>query len=513
MFHQAQKSGEGVQHAKKLEKVDIAQDQEERPLCHEETFNTPPTSPNAEVATPQVRRSLRKHTLPLMSTPSRWHIRPQKKQVWSRECGIEAKQVEEDVAKGKAQEAYEDLAKQEEVANIQASKLYLEVELPDGRLARQCLASEDCPKHFAYIFKRLRMMSHLKTCHGIIVKIEKRPGGRPLHKEAERRENLLPNSEVKAWHNAAIKRFADKDRKFRQNYKRYQYIMRMRAYQSWKDLGKQYKHMEHWTCYVMYLATHAKIAGLRERKNHLLYYNPLGCTTMMDIVPILHSAMQAMAQGVKAHDVQHALLEPATKFELKVLKGPIQPNGIDCGFYVMVVIRYIIRSCLQEKSKSWDPYSVHQKESDNPPVKRRTRSTHLTNLSKNYLPIVLGAQEGILKDFPEDQESRNPESQERKTTRRCSPSNQEREGEEGIPWYKEAIQGSILGDQEEVEEERNSGSQERTAIQEGKGEKGTPEFQGQGAKQGNIPDNQENVEKAGNPETQERRTQIFFPDF
>ncbi|KAI5080099.1 hypothetical protein GOP47_0005578 [Adiantum capillus-veneris] len=74
---------------------------------------------------------------------------------------------------------------------------------------------------------------------------------------------------------------------------------------------------------------------------------------MMDIVPVLHSAMEAMAQGVKAHDVQHALLEPATKFEFKVLKGPIQPNAIDCGFYVMAAIRYIIQSCLQEKSKSW----------------------------------------------------------------------------------------------------------------------------------------------------------------
>ncbi|KAI5080655.1 hypothetical protein GOP47_0003838 [Adiantum capillus-veneris] len=80
---------------------------------------------------------------------------------------------------------------------------------------------------------------------------------------------------------------------------------------------------------------------------------------MMDIVPVLHSAMEAMAQGVKAHDVQHALLEPATKFELKVLKGPIQPNAIDCGFYVMATIRYIIQSCLQEKSKSWKTWFIH----------------------------------------------------------------------------------------------------------------------------------------------------------
>ncbi|MCO5607795.1 hypothetical protein L7F22_061996 [Adiantum nelumboides] len=99
----------------------------------------------------------------------------------------------------------------------------------------------------------------------------------------------------------------------------------------------------------------------------------------------------------------------------------------------------------------------------------------------------------------------------RKTTRRCIPGNQEREGE-GVPGYKkEAMQGSIPGDQEEVEEERNSRSQERTDIQERKGEKGTPEFQEQGAKQGNIPGYQEDVEEAVNPRTQERRTQRFIP--
>ncbi|KAI5063453.1 hypothetical protein GOP47_0022000 [Adiantum capillus-veneris] len=613
------KNGEEVQPTEKSEKVDIAKEQEEEPLCHEERFTTPPTSPHVEGATSQPRRSPRKHTLPEMGTPSSLNIRPRKRLVGSRGCGVET----EDVAKGEAQEVFEDLPKQEEAASIQDPKVYLEIELPDGRLARQCRASADCPKRSAFIFKRLRMMSHLKTFHGITVEIEKRPGGRPLHKEAERRANLMPNPEVKAWHKAALKRFGDKDRKFRQNCKRYQRITRIRAHQVWKDLGNQYKHMseaafieefvagkmrdymavkalrlakiqkridegynthkrmhdippwleaaledtdnedpfqyapegeddnenyedkreegpelaetlsnikldedptllatptkkklpiqrgktqekaieigspddaslsallfyvgnkqltiekigheislatptrsnralyrfsshvpmslnslrfglrvdiddqalrfilsnkastrtmnlfamwmeytlgsdvlmqvmlvdsmwypvvdatlakqdsmrvlhnffgerdfgecvltffpinymwEHWTCCVMYLATHAKIARLRWRKNHILYYDPLGCTTMMDIVPVLHSAMEAMAQGVKAHDVQHALLEPATKFELKVLKGPIQPNAIDCGFYVMAAIRYIIRSCLQEKSKSW----------------------------------------------------------------------------------------------------------------------------------------------------------------
>ncbi|MCO5563181.1 hypothetical protein L7F22_016818 [Adiantum nelumboides] len=165
----------------------------------------------------------------------------------------------------------------------------------------------------------------------------------------------------------------------------------------------------------------------------------------------------------------------------------------------------------QEVQQPQDPDSGHQEESDNPPANPRTRSTHLTNFSRNCLPTVLGAQEGILKDFPEDQESRSPEFQERNTTRRCIPGNQEREGEGVLGYKKEAMQGSNPGDQEEVEEERNFGSQERIDIHERKGEKGTLEFQEQGAKQGNIPGYQEDVEEVGNPGAQERRMQRFIP--
>ncbi|KAI5068933.1 hypothetical protein GOP47_0015234 [Adiantum capillus-veneris] len=173
------KEWEEVQHAKKFENVDIAKEQEEGPLCHEESFTTPPTYPH--------------------------------KLVGSREYGVEAKQVAEDAAKGEAHEVFEDLAKQEEAVGIQDLKVYLEIELVDGRLAHQCRASADCPKRSAFIFKRLRMMSHLKTFHGITVEIAKRHGGHPLHKEAKRRANLMPNLEVKSWHKAALKRFGNKD--------------------------------------------------------------------------------------------------------------------------------------------------------------------------------------------------------------------------------------------------------------------------------------------------------------
>ncbi|MCO5600642.1 hypothetical protein L7F22_054757 [Adiantum nelumboides] len=103
---------------------------------------------------------------------------------------------------------------------------------------------------------------------------------------------------------------------------------------------------------------------------------------------------------------------------LQDLQGMLLPDRVNRG----KLKRYYPRnSDTQEAQQPQDPDSGHQKESDNPPVKPRIRNTQLTNLSKNCLPTVPGAQEGILKDFLEDQESRNPEFQERKTTRKCSP--------------------------------------------------------------------------------------------
>ncbi|KAI5061254.1 hypothetical protein GOP47_0023759 [Adiantum capillus-veneris] len=103
---------------------------------------------------------------------------------------------------------------------------------------------------------------------------------------------------------------------------------------------------KHWTLCVMYLSTHMKITSLRGRKHHLLFYDSLGCSAPMDVIPFLHMAMEALGHGASNPIVKHALLEPCSEFEIKL-------NGIDCGFYVMAAIRYIISSCLGEKSKGW----------------------------------------------------------------------------------------------------------------------------------------------------------------
>ncbi|KAI5065807.1 hypothetical protein GOP47_0018431 [Adiantum capillus-veneris] len=212
-----------------LEHVDgVNEAHEELLLSQEESFNSPSISPGQKLPTSSVRRIPRlvMHNPP---TPPSLINHPRKKMASS--SVDNASYIEElsDDFNGIEEKAQ---AKKEEAKNIDPCKFYVEIELPDGRLAHQCHASEDCPSRLAFLFKRLRMMTHLKESHGIDIEIPKRPGGRPLHKEVERRANLLPNLEVKAWKKAAMKRFTDKDWKFKQNCKRYQRLMCIRALQS-----------------------------------------------------------------------------------------------------------------------------------------------------------------------------------------------------------------------------------------------------------------------------------------
>ena len=60
---------------------------------------------------------------------------------------------------------------------------YVEVKLPDGRLIRQCRASDVCPLSESFIEKRKRMEDHLREKHGLIIKIPKRQVGRPTNQQ------------------------------------------------------------------------------------------------------------------------------------------------------------------------------------------------------------------------------------------------------------------------------------------------------------------------------------------
>lgn len=119
---------------------------------------------------------------------------------------------------------------------------YVEVKLPDGRLVRQCRASNVCPTSEAFIEKRVRMEEHLRKKHGLQVKIPKRVIGRPTNKQmASRPSRIFPHPNASSWKRQAEKRFHDKDRKFERNRLTYEHAQTLKAEQAWNDLEEVFR--------------------------------------------------------------------------------------------------------------------------------------------------------------------------------------------------------------------------------------------------------------------------------
>ncbi len=119
---------------------------------------------------------------------------------------------------------------------------YVEIFLPDGRLARQCRASDECPGRFRLELVRWRMEAHLKREHGLEVHIPLRKSGR--HSKAELGSSAkAPESRVDkvAWHKLAKKRFEDRDRKFALNLKKTEHLHRVRATEKWDKLKPEFR--------------------------------------------------------------------------------------------------------------------------------------------------------------------------------------------------------------------------------------------------------------------------------
>ncbi len=121
---------------------------------------------------------------------------------------------------------------------------YVEVFLPDGRLARQCSASDECPKRFHFELKRWRMEQHLKREHGLEVHIPLQKVGRPSKAELNSKAKA-PQARVDSaqWHKLAKKRFEDKDRKFAMNVKKAERLHRLRAVDKWEKLKPEFRTM------------------------------------------------------------------------------------------------------------------------------------------------------------------------------------------------------------------------------------------------------------------------------
>ena len=119
---------------------------------------------------------------------------------------------------------------------------YVEVKLPDGRLIRQCRASDACPLAESFIEKRARMENHLREKHGIDIKIPNRPVGRPTNEILKSRPcRTFPHPNAETWKRQAEKRSLDKDGKFERNRRTYERIQSLRAEEAWNELKDEFK--------------------------------------------------------------------------------------------------------------------------------------------------------------------------------------------------------------------------------------------------------------------------------
>lgn len=110
----------------------------------------------------------------------------------------------------------------------------------------------------------------------------------------------------------------------------------------------------HWSLFVLWINKDKRVLRLRGKKNYLLYLDSLGLTDPKECLDSLYSALKCLAPHVADSNVQCALYDPAKELDLKIVEVPRQPNGTDCGFYVMTFVRYLIAGILQDGiGKRW----------------------------------------------------------------------------------------------------------------------------------------------------------------
>lgn len=192
-----------------IKKQPLKEQQQEEPVTprHAPCPSAPRKSPHLE------GKSAGLH----VKTPESVNPRPPKKKLLERLVeGSDDPTYEPEVEEDESEEGKEDNVDEPATSNLP----YVEVNLPDGRVARQCRASKTCPKRWAFIVKRTRMIDHLRT-HGLDIDIPCRQQGRPPASETRTRMAPFPNPDVRSWHLQVVRRFAEKDRKFNDNCKRY----------------------------------------------------------------------------------------------------------------------------------------------------------------------------------------------------------------------------------------------------------------------------------------------------
>ncbi|KAI5083439.1 hypothetical protein GOP47_0003182 [Adiantum capillus-veneris] len=106
----------------------------------------------------------------------------------------------------------------------------------------------------------------------------------------------------------------------------------------------------HWTLFALYLNRGARLLRLPGKKHYLIHFDSLkGLTNAFECLEQVKSGLRSLAEFVHDNDIRRALADSKEEIELKVVDVPQQTNAIDCGFYVMRIMRELIAGGLEDR--------------------------------------------------------------------------------------------------------------------------------------------------------------------
>ncbi|MCO5551562.1 hypothetical protein L7F22_005067 [Adiantum nelumboides] len=110
----------------------------------------------------------------------------------------------------------------------------------------------------------------------------------------------------------------------------------------------------HWTLMVFFNGHVRRLHGLPFGKSSILFFDSLGQRSIIDYVPRVERVLKHYARFCSKGHMKDELMDPHRFCHIATIETPIQPNGYDCGYYVMTVMLSLILGGLQHKrSQKW----------------------------------------------------------------------------------------------------------------------------------------------------------------
>ncbi|MCO5601127.1 hypothetical protein L7F22_055246 [Adiantum nelumboides] len=110
----------------------------------------------------------------------------------------------------------------------------------------------------------------------------------------------------------------------------------------------------HWTLMVFFNCHVRRLPGLPFGKSSILFFDSLGQRSIIDYVPRVERVLKHYARFCSEEHKRDELMDPHRFCHIATIETPIQPNGYDCGYYVMTVMLSLILGGLQHKrSRQW----------------------------------------------------------------------------------------------------------------------------------------------------------------